>query len=233
MLDLPESYRWILAVAAWLTLLISEYCWSPRSGGLWAPSSYMGRGRFSKNPTDHRESKAGIRALFLWLPLHNPANYLGIRSGKQIFKAARQVSCFWYGISQSMEPIAYRMANSNEFYEKAGDFEDTAFMERVQICLRIAVETSAKARLEVNHDSSGNGCSMAAIRGGKCIDTSMGFLAEWMAWSWGRESWGISIKSVIFHLVNELGYSFWMRVEFDLDKKSECLAWQDFSRYAR
>jgi len=73
---------------------------------------------------------------------------------------------------------------------------------------------------------------MAAIRGEKCIDTSMDLGDEWPWGSWGREL-GIIGSICDFHLVNELGYSLDERGISILNKKKGMLALTGFKRYAR
>jgi acetate kinase len=72
----------------------------------------------------------------------------------------------------------------------------------------------------------GNGCSMAAIKDGKSIDTSLGF-APMNGLIMGTRSGDVD-QSVIFHLVNSLGYSL-SDVNTMLQKQSGMLGLTGFS----
>jgi len=226
MLDLPDHTAGLLAVAAWLTHPDFGVLADPREVEVVGHRVVHGGEEFSKTQLITEESKAGIRALFPLAPLHNPANYLGIEVAEQIFKAARQVAVFDTAFHQSMEPIAYRMAIPNEFYEKQGirgyGFHGTSH----KFVSEIAVKLVQKPDSKVITIHLGNGCSMAAIRGGKCIDTSMGF-GPMNGLVMGTRAGDID-QSVIFHLVNELGYSL-DEVNSILNKKSGMLGLTGFS----
>jgi acetate kinase len=72
----------------------------------------------------------------------------------------------------------------------------------------------------------GNGCSMTAVEGGKCVDTSMG-LGPMNGLIMGTRAGDID-QSVIFYLVRELGYSL-DDVNNLLNKKSGMLGLTGFS----
>lgn len=72
----------------------------------------------------------------------------------------------------------------------------------------------------------GNGCSIAAIKAGKCVDTSMGF-GPLSGLVMGTRSGDID-ASVIFHLINQLGYDP-EQVNALLNKRSGMLGLTSFS----
>jgi|EP00927_Polykrikos_kofoidii_P065686 acetate kinase len=110
-------------------------------------------------------------------PLHNPWGLLGIRSSMELLgPQCRQVAVFDTAFHQTMEPHAYLYALPYELYEKHGirkyGFHGTSY----KYCLEQLALELGKPADEVNciMFHIGNGCSMAAIRKGKCVDTTMG-----------------------------------------------------------
>ncbi|QJX48262.1 acetate kinase [Hymenobacter taeanensis] len=150
------------------------------------------------------EVKHEIRRLFPLAPLHNPANYLGIEVAEQIFPQARQVAVFDTAFHQTLPEHAFRYALPEELYREQGirvyGFHGTS--HRYVAARAAAYLGQSEARLITVH--LGNGCSIAAVRGGVSVDTSMGFgpLAGLVM---GTRSGDID-PSVIFHLMGQLGY---------------------------
>jgi acetate kinase len=226
MLDISDHTAGLQAVAAWLTHPVLGVLADPREVEVVGHRVVHGGEEFSKTQLITEESKAKIRALFPLAPLHNPANYMGIEVAEKIFKDSKQVAVFDTAFHQSMEPIAYRMPVPNDFYEKYGirayGFHGTSH----KFVSEIAVKLVQKPDSKVITIHLGNGCSMAAIRGGKCIDTSMG-LGPMNGLVMGTRAGDID-QSVIFHLVNELDYSL-DEVNLILNKKSGMLGLTGFS----
>jgi acetate kinase len=167
-----------------------------------------------------------IKSLFPLAPLHNPPNYLGIEVATQVFTTARQVAVFDTAFHQTMPPVAYRIAIPNEFYYQHGirnyGFHGTSHK---YVSARAAEHLgNPDAKLITIH--LGNGCSMAAVKNGACIDTSMGF-GPMNGLIMGTRTGDID-QSVIFHLVKELGYTL-DEVNMILNKKSGMLGLTGFS----
>ena len=182
--------------------------------------------QFSETQLITDEVKAKIQSLFPLAPLHNPANFLGIEVAERIFAQAKQVAVFDTAFHQTMPPVAFRMAIANEFYSEHGirayGFHGTSHKyvsERA-----IAFLEKKDAKIITIH--LGNGCSMAAIRDGKCLDTSMG-LGPMNGLIMGTRAGDID-QSVIFHLVNQLGYTL-DEVNTMLNKKSGMLGLTGYS----
>jgi len=226
MLDISDHTAGLQAVAAWLTHPVLGVLADPREVEVVGHRVVHGGEEFSKTQLITEESKAKIRALFPLAPLHNPANYMGIEVAEKIFKDSKQVAVFDTAFHQSMEPIAYRMPIPNDFYEKYGirayGFHGTSH----KFVSEIAVKLVQKPDSKIITIHLGNGCSMAAIRGGKCVDTSMG-LGPMNGLVMGTRAGDID-QSVIFHLVNELEYSL-DEVNLILNKKSGMLGLTGFS----
>lgn len=170
--------------------------------------------------------KEQIKKLFPLGPLHNPANYTGIIVAEKIFTKATQVAVFDTAFHQTMPAKAFRYAIPNEFYTQHSirvyGFHGTSHKY-----------VSEKAAEYLNNPSAkiitihlGNGCSMAAVNSGKCIDTTMG-LGPVDGLIMGTRSGDID-PTVIFHMVNQLGYDI-NQVDTMLNKKSGMLGLTGFS----
>ncbi len=182
--------------------------------------------KFASTQVITPEIKAKIKELFPLAPLHNPANYLGIEVAESIFPHARQIAVFDTAFHQTMPAQAYRMAIPNDLYAQNGirayGFHGTSHKYVSERAGEFLKKTDAK--LITIH--LGNGCSMAAVEGGKCVDTSMG-LGPMNGLIMGTRAGDID-QSVIFYLVRELGYSL-DEVNNLLNKKSGMLGLTGFS----
>ena len=109
-------------------------------------------------------------------PLHNPANLKGIYAVQQLLPNVPQVAVFDTAFHQTMPEHAYLYPIPYEYYEKYGirryGFHGTSHRyvsKRVCEFLGIPVEGSRIITCHI-----GNGGSIAAVKDGKCIDTTMG-----------------------------------------------------------
>jgi len=124
---------------------------------------------------DERVIKA-IEKLIPLAPLHNPANLMGIRVAMGQAAQVPQVAVFDTAFHQSIPEHAYLYAIPYDLYEKQKvrryGFHGTSHA----YVARQAAAYLSKPIEELNIITLhlGNGASAAAIRGGKCIDTSMG-----------------------------------------------------------
>ncbi len=152
-----------------------------------------------------KEVKEEIKKLFSLAPLHNPANYLGIEVAEKIFTKAKQIAVFDTAFHQTMPEKAFRYAIPQNLYTEMGirayGFHGTSHKYVTEQTLQYLNNKNAK----IITIHLGNGCSMAAVDGGKCVDTSMGF-GPLSGLVMGTRSGDID-PSVIFHMVNQLGYS--------------------------
>lgn len=181
---------------------------------------------FSETQIITDETMKKIRELFPLAPLHNPPNYLGIEVATQIFSMAKQVAVFDTAFHQTMPPVAYRFAIPNELYKNQGirayGFHGTSH----KYVSEKAIEYLRKKDSKLITIHLGNGCSMSAIGNGKCIDTSMG-LGPMNGLIMGTRAGDLD-QSVIFHLVNQLGYTL-EEVNSLLNKKSGMLGLTGFN----
>jgi acetate kinase len=170
--------------------------------------------------------KDQIKKLFPLGPLHLPANYTGIIVAEKIFPKATQVAVFDTAFHQTMPPKAYRYAIPNELYIthsiRAYGFHGTSH----KYVSEKAAEYLNKPDAKIITIHLGNGCSMAAVDAGKCVDTTMG-LGPVDGLIMGTRSGEID-PTVIFHMVNQLGYDI-NQVDNILNKKSGLLGLTGFS----
>ncbi|MBR3949572.1 MAG: acetate kinase [Oscillospiraceae bacterium] len=107
-------------------------------------------------------------------PLHNPANLLGITACQKLMPTTPQVAVFDTAFHMTMEPKAYRYAIPTEYYEKNAvrryGFHGTSH----KYVARRAAALVGKEEFKMVNCHLGNGSSMAAIKDGKCQDTTMG-----------------------------------------------------------
>lgn len=181
---------------------------------------------FSETQIITEEVKDKIKKLFPLAPLHNPPNYLGIEVSEQIFKNAKQIAVFDTAFHQTMPAVAYRMAIPNEYYTehriRSYGFHGTSH----KYVSERAIEYLQKKESKIITIHLGNGCSMSAILNGKCIDHSMG-LGPMNGLIMGTRAGDID-QSVIFYLVNQLGYPI-EEIHNVLNKKSGMLGLTGFS----
>lgn len=120
--------------------------------------------------------KKTIREFFPLGPLHNPPNLMGIEVAEEFFPHAPQVAVFDTAFHQTMPPKAFLYAVPTEWYTKYRlrkyGFHGTSHKFIAQETAEFVGKPLDQTNLISIH--LGNGCSMAAIRGGKCADTSMG-----------------------------------------------------------
>ena len=120
--------------------------------------------------------KDAIRRYFPLGPLHNPANLMGIEESEKVFPQAKQVAVFDTAFHQTMPPKAFMYAVPREWYEKYHlrkyGFHGTSHKFITGAAGRYLGRKPEETNIISIH--LGNGCSMAAVRGGKCVDTTMG-----------------------------------------------------------
>jgi len=134
-----------------------------------------GGDRFSKSVIITDEVKNVIRECIPLGPLHNPANLMGIEACEKIMPNVPQVAVFDTAFHQTMPPKAYMYAIPYEYYEKYKirryGFHGTSHKYISGRTLELLGRTE-NTRVITCH--LGNGSSIAAIKDGKCIDTTMG-----------------------------------------------------------
>ena len=132
--------------------------------------------RFSKSVLLDKEVLEAFVACNDLAPLHNPANLKGVNAVSAILPNIPQVGVFDTAFHQTMPDYAYMYAVPYELYEKYGvrryGFHGTSHRYVSQrVCEYLGIKAEG-LRLITCH--IGNGGSIAAIKDGKCIDTTMG-----------------------------------------------------------
>lgn len=204
-LALPDHEAGLRAVVALLT--------DPAAGALRDPSEIdvvghrvvHGGETFAATTLIDASVKDAIRELFALAPLHNPANLQGIEVAERLFPQARQVAVFDTAFHQTLPEYAFRYALPQRLYTehrlRVYGFHGTSHQY-------VAAQAAAHlgnpgARLVTVH--LGNGCSMAAVRAGRCLDTSMGF-SPLAGLVMGTRSGDLD-PAVVLYLQTQLGYS--------------------------
>ncbi|QJT09431.1 acetate/propionate family kinase [Oceanidesulfovibrio marinus] len=140
-------------------------------------------------------------------PLHNPANLDGILVASQIMQGASQVAVFDTAFHQTMPPEAYLYALPYELYKEQGvrryGFHGTSHKYVARVTAKLAGVPQDQSNIITAH--LGNGSSMAAVRNGRCVDTSMG-LTPLPGLIMGTRTGDID-PAIIFYLGKQLGLS--------------------------
>lgn len=129
---------------------------------------------FSESVILDEQAIGAIESVADLAPLHNPPNLIGIRAAQQALPAIPQVAVFDTAFHASIPPVAYTYALPYELYKKHGirryGFHGTSHYYVANRAAKLA-ESNSFGCITIH---LGNGCSMAAVKNGKCIDTSMG-----------------------------------------------------------
>lgn len=123
------------------------------------------------------EVKAALTECIELAPLHNPPNLLGIDACRELMPNTLMVGVFDTAFHQTMPPESYIYAIPYEYYEKYGirryGFHGTSHRFVSERAAKILDKNIEDLKIITCH--LGNGASIAAVKGGKSIDTSMGF----------------------------------------------------------
>ncbi|MGM0955523.1 MAG: acetate kinase [Bacillota bacterium] len=110
-------------------------------------------------------------------PLHNPANVVGIKAFKQILPDVPAIAVFDTAFHQTMPEQSYLYSLPYDYYKNFGirkyGFHGTSHKFVTERAAELLGRPLEELRLISCH--LGNGASIAAVEGGKSIDTSMGF----------------------------------------------------------
>ena len=160
--------------------------------------------RFSKSVLLDKEVLEAFVACNDLAPLHNPANLKGVNAVSAILPNIPQVGVFDTAFHQTMPDYAYLYAVPYELYEKYGvrryGFHGTSHRYVSQrVCEYLGIKAEG-LRLITCH--IGNGGSIAAIKDGKCIDTTMG-LTPLEGLMMGTRSGDIDAGAVTFIMEKE------------------------------
>jgi acetate kinase len=110
-------------------------------------------------------------------PLHNPPNITGIKACQHTMPGVPQIAVFDTAFHQTMPKKAYIYALPYEYYEKYRvrkfGFHGTSHKYVAERAAHMLGKPIEQLKIVTCH--LGNGSSIAAVDGGKTVDTSMGF----------------------------------------------------------
>ena len=110
-------------------------------------------------------------------PLHNPPNIIGIKACQQVMPETPMVAVFDTAFHQTMPAKAYMYALPYKCYEedriRKYGFHGTSHKYVSQEAIKALGKPAEELKIVTCH--LGNGSSISAVDGGKCVDTSMGF----------------------------------------------------------
>ena len=110
-------------------------------------------------------------------PLHNPPNLMGIYACQEILPGVPMVGVFDTAFHQTMPEDSYIYALPYEYYEnykiRRYGFHGTSHKYVAMIAAEMIGKPVEELKMVTCH--LGNGASVAAVDGGKSVDTSMGF----------------------------------------------------------
>ncbi len=153
------------------------------------------------------EVKAAIARFATFAPLHNPVNLEGIETIEQILGAQiPQVAVFDTAFHSSLPPAAYVYPGPYAWLEQGirrYGFHGTSHQYCAQRAAQLLNRNLDDLTLITCH--LGNGCSLAAIKNGSSIDTTMGF-TPLDGLMMGSRSGAVD-PGILFYLWRELGYT--------------------------
>ena len=123
------------------------------------------------------EVMAALEECIPLAPLHNPANITGIKACEKVMPGVPMVGVFDTAFHQTMPAKSYIYALPYEFYEqdKVRRYGFHGTSHRYVSARAAAMLGKPIEELKIITCHLGNGSSVAAVDGGKSVDTSMGF----------------------------------------------------------
>ena len=149
--------------------------------------------------------KDKIREFIKFGPLHNPANLMGIEACEKLAPGKKNIAVFDTAFHQTMPAKTYMYAIPYEYYE---DYRLRKFGFHGTSHRYITLRTQQlldKEDINIITVHLGNGSSIAAVKDGRCYDTSMG-LTPLEGLLMGTRSGDLD-PTVMTFLMNEKGYS--------------------------
>ena len=132
--------------------------------------------KFASSVVITDEVEEAIKACNDLAPLHNPANLMGIDAMKTILPGVPNVAVFDTAFHQTMGPEAYLYGVPHRLYDEYGvrryGFHGTSHKYVSQRAAEMLGKNIEDLKIITCH--LGNGASLAAVKNGKVIDTSMG-----------------------------------------------------------
>lgn len=178
--------------------------------------------RFTQPTVIDDEVLAEIRKLIPLAPLHNPANVTGIEVARSLRADIPQVAVFDTAFHATMPEYAARYAidaaTAEEYSIRRYGFHGTSHAYVSRATAGLLGKPVEDVNVIVLH--LGNGASASAVRGGVCVETSMG-LTPLEGLVMGTRSGDVD-PAVVFHLARVGGFSV-DEIDSLLNKKSGLL----------
>ncbi len=131
---------------------------------------------YSESVIIDEKVKGVVKLCYDLAPLHNPANLMGVEACEKALPGKPNVAVWDTAFGMSMDEKAYLYAIPYEYFEKYSvrryGFHGTSHKFVSGEAIKFANLDPEKAKVIVCH--LGNGASISASIGGKCVDTSMG-----------------------------------------------------------
>lgn len=133
--------------------------------------------KFASSVLITEEVKEALRECIELAPLHNPPNITGIEACEKLMPNVKHVGVFDTAFHQTLPKVAYIYGLPYELYEKYGlrryGFHGTSHKYVSLRAAKLLGKELSQLKLITCH--LGNGASVAAVKYGKSVDTSMGF----------------------------------------------------------
>ncbi len=132
--------------------------------------------KFADSVLITHEVLGAVRECVKFAPLHNPPNLKGIEAMESILPNVPQVAVFDTSFHQTMPPVAYIYGLPYKYYEqdriRRYGFHGTSHRFVSHRAAQLLNKPYEQLKIITCH--LGNGASIAAIKNGKSVDTSMG-----------------------------------------------------------
>jgi acetate kinase len=133
--------------------------------------------KFTASALIDADVEKSIRDCFDLAPLHNPPNMMGITACEELMPGVPMVAVFDTAFHMTLPKYAYMYALPYSMYEKYGvrkyGFHGTSHMYVARRAAAMLGKPEKDVKVITCH--LGNGSSIAAVKGGKSIETTMGF----------------------------------------------------------
>jgi len=133
--------------------------------------------KFTSSALIDEDVEKSIEECFDLAPLHNPPNMMGIKACQELMPGVPMVAVFDTAFHMTIPKYAYMYALPYELYEKYGirkyGFHGTSHMYVSRRAIAMLGKPAEETKIITCH--LGNGSSITAVKGGKSVDTTMGF----------------------------------------------------------
>ncbi|AYK15692.1 MAG: acetate kinase [Methanosarcina flavescens] len=133
--------------------------------------------KFTSSALIDADVEKSIEECFDLAPLHNPPNMMGIKACQELMPGVPMVAVFDTAFHMTIPKYAYMYALPYEVYEKYGirkyGFHGTSHMYVSRRAIDMLGKPAEETKIITCH--LGNGSSITAVKGGKSVETTMGF----------------------------------------------------------